>query len=113
MTEEEWSDFERRRIDPSYDAFPSPCLLLTEEEWLASTDAQRMLGYFGGKNRDRKLRLFACACCRGVWDLLRDEQERRAVEAAERFADGEATLEELAVAHGGCFSARTAGAHAS
>ena len=46
---------------------------------------------------ERPLRLFACACCRRVWNQLAPDC-RRAVEAAERFADGEIGPEELAEA---------------
>jgi hypothetical protein len=48
---------------------------------------------------DRKLRLFACACCRWIWDRITEDWGRHAVETAERFADGFATADELNMAH--------------
>jgi hypothetical protein len=68
---------------------------MTEAEWLTAADPTPMLGFLEGKVSDRKLRLFACACCRMVWHLLPDERTRGAVEAAERFADGLADAAEL------------------
>jgi len=72
---------------------------VTESEWLASDDPGAMLALLTRPTRetsplgpvsDRKLRLFACACCRQVWDRLLDEQSRLAVQTAERYADGHA-----------------------
>jgi len=101
---------------------------MTEQEWLTSTDPRRMLDHLlhgaiafrerpGGlpANRrtrlpcatDRKLRLFACACCRAVWPLLADQRIRLAVEVAEKFADGLETRDELLAAYGGAFEADT------
>jgi hypothetical protein len=47
----------------------------------------------------RKLRLFACACCRLVDPYLDAFGLSDSVGVAERFAEGQATSEELAAAH--------------
>jgi hypothetical protein len=54
--------------------------------------------YRPGRPTSRKLRLFACATVRMVWDQLADGPCRTAVEVAERFADGQAGPEELIAA---------------
>jgi hypothetical protein len=75
---------------------------MTEAEWLAAEHPALMLRDLhqhraaartpGGR---RRLRLFACACCRSSWEHFDDERCRRAVEVSERFADGEARPAEL------------------
>src|SRR5579859_5222272 len=71
---------------------------MTEAEWLACTDPRAMLEFNRGKVSDRKLRLFAVACCRSVWAFLFLGEPRRAVEVAERYADELATAQELSEA---------------
>jgi hypothetical protein len=71
---------------------------MTEAEWLACTDPTPMLELLRGNVGDRKLRLFACACCRRLGHLLTDERSRRALDIAERYADRLASAGELRAA---------------
>jgi len=47
-----------------------------------------------GAASERKLRLFACACCRRVHHLLSEPWSREAIDVAERLADGLAAEQE-------------------
>lgn len=79
---------------------------MTEKEWLETDRIDLLLRYLEGKlyhwnqpdtapkASNRKMRLFACACCRRIWHVL-DTDCRRAVEIAESYADGLADEELL------------------
>jgi hypothetical protein len=56
----------------------------------------------------RKLRLFACWCCRRIWTELWDERSRKAVEMVEQFVDGLATDEQRCAASFAAIDARNA-----
>jgi hypothetical protein len=59
-----------------------------------------MLEFLRGKASERKLRLFACVCCRKLFHPFQGERHRRAVGSAERYADGQLTDDELGRAFG-------------
>ncbi len=72
----------------------------TEADWLADRYPRELLSIAGERARDRKahdrkLRLFAAACLRRVWQLLPGDEVRRAVELLERYADGLTPLKDL------------------
>jgi len=52
---------------------------VTEAEWLNCTHSPTMLAFLDGEASERKLRLFACACCRQFWSRLEDRRTRSAV----------------------------------
>src|SRR5215471_7243899 len=62
---------------------------MTEAEWLAATDPEPMLEFLRGKASDRKLRLFAVACCGRIRHLLTEPGSLELVTSRERFADGD------------------------
>ena len=78
---------------------------MTEAEWLACDNAVQMLAFLRETNNldERRNRLSGVALCRRVWHLLTDPRSRDAVEVAERWADREATPEELDAAFEAAF----------
>jgi hypothetical protein len=65
-----------------------------EAEFLAA-GVDEMLRRLSSQAGERRLRLFACGCCRQVWPLLDNPRTRLAVALAERRADGQASEEEV------------------
>jgi hypothetical protein len=81
---------------------------MTDLEWLHCSDPERMLGFLrrcGRCNSERKLRLFACACCQLVPYRLTPPSCRAALAVAEQSADGLCGEEDWAAA---CSLARVA-----
>jgi hypothetical protein len=68
---------------------------MNEAEWLASTDSVRLLEYLDRPQGDRKLFLFAIACCQAIRPLIPQPEMRAGLKTAEQYADGTATSEQL------------------
>jgi hypothetical protein len=73
---------------------------MTEEEWLACTDPVGLLSYDELSATERKLRLFAVACCRRISTIASHGDLHQAIDTAERFADGLASDAEIDAACG-------------
>lgn len=63
--------------------------------WRIPEDAVELLKGISGRASERKLRLFAVACCRMISTGLESTSGARAVQTAERFADGQTTEAEM------------------
>jgi hypothetical protein len=69
---------------------------MSESEWLECADPTPMLECLRDRASERKLRLFAVACCYHLLDQITvNPWDRKAVDVAELFADGKASLREL------------------
>jgi hypothetical protein len=71
---------------------------MTEAEWLSCTDKKAMAAVLGFNLSRRKERLFSIACCRRTWHLFTRPGVREAILVGERYADGQASAEELRLA---------------
>ncbi|QEL18863.1 hypothetical protein [Limnoglobus roseus] len=61
---------------------------MTEAEWRRTTDPGAMLDFLHGRSSGRKLRLFACACCRPLF--TKKDLYHGALDVAEEVAEGKA-----------------------
>src|ERR1041384_6055178 len=75
-----------------------PAWTLTEAQWKSTDNPGWLSRFIRDKASPRKARLLECACFRLVWLKLPDSGQR-AVEVAERYADGLASLQALQAAH--------------
>lgn len=79
---------------------------MTEAQWLVKGNPRELLSFIGDRISQRKLRLFACACCSRIWPRLADVSQK-AILMAEMYADGEVTSYELNDAHQAAFDLAT------
>jgi hypothetical protein len=77
MTADEWNECRR-----------SDFMFLPLHKWLNANPG-------AARRYDRKFLLYAVACCRQRWELFSSAVFRRAVDAAERYADGGANRDEM------------------
>jgi hypothetical protein len=78
---------------------------VTEAEWLACTDPEKMLRLLYPGLSARKFRLTQCAFLRHLWHLLTDVRSRQAVAVAERVADGATSEQQRTAAHADALAA--------
>ena len=76
---------------------------MTEAEWLACGDPQPLIESLSCSISERKVRLFALACCRRVGHLFLGRHSWSAIEVGERAADGLASDTEREAAEAAAF----------
>jgi hypothetical protein len=106
-----WSDFDQFKpcYDPTeaYGDFNGTIIDVLKDKRIPTVDR---IWAFTCKDMvtDKVHRLFAVACARSVQHLLTDEQSIKAIDLAERYANGEATDDELEAAWAAAWAAAEA-----
>jgi hypothetical protein len=80
---------------------------MTEQEWESAASPWPLRDHVAdlGLLTVRKKSLFAVACCRRIFHLIRDERSLRAIEVCEGSADGEADFDNFCEVSAGAFAA--------
>jgi hypothetical protein len=86
-----------------------------QEAWDACERSDWMIWIINKKGwlTDKELRLFAVRCARGIQHLMKDERSINAIDVAERYANGEATDDELDAAWAAARAAESTAAMAA
>lgn len=68
---------------------------MNQKNWLTGEDPEPLLKYIRKKLSKRKARLFACACCRSIADLIPTPEALACIQTTEEHADNKADDAEL------------------
>jgi hypothetical protein len=79
--ERDWALKNCSSMQEAWDTFPANNLIFVATQ--------------SGILSNKEIRLFAVSCCRMIWHLITDHRSREAINVSEKFANGEATFEEL------------------
>jgi len=71
---------------------------MTEADWFRIQGPLSLLEYVADKVSQRKLRLFAAACCRRIEYLFPNQDRRNCLDVVDGWAEGAATFHELEAA---------------
>jgi hypothetical protein len=66
-----------------------------EYDWFSTSDVRRLWDCVKGRTSERKSWLLACALCRRLPGYLESDADRLVLEAAERYVEGEDSLQEM------------------